>query len=91
MEFLENTNADEGDDNDDDDDDDDEDASSFVTAPLLPAFPPVAMETLRMHYDHDRREEQASAVAMGGRATAAGRFDSESYYTLRLRGTNTLA
>ncbi|XP_067436493.1 RPA-related protein RADX [Thunnus thynnus] len=84
MEFLENTNANEDDDSDDDDDND-EDASSFVTAPFLPPFPPVSAETLRMHYDHGRREEQADAVAMGGRATAAGRFDSENYYTLRLR------
>ncbi|KAM9335144.1 RPA-related protein RADX [Symphorus nematophorus] len=84
MEFLESTNADE----DDDDDDDDEDASSFVTAPLLPAFPPIAVETLPMRYDHACREEQAGAVAMGGRATAVcGKFDSapEDYYTLRLR------
>ncbi len=84
MEFLENTNAD-----DDDDIDDDEDTSSFVTAPLLPAFPPVAVETLPMRYNHAHRDEQAVAVGMGGRATAARRFDSalEDYYTLRLRGT----
>ncbi|XP_076580767.1 RPA-related protein RADX isoform X1 [Chaetodon auriga] len=81
MEFLENTNADE-----DVDDDDDEDSSSFVTAPLLPAFPPVAVETLPMRYDHARREEQAVAVAMGGRAVAAKRFvlALEDHYSLRL-------
>ncbi|XP_069581021.1 RPA-related protein RADX isoform X1 [Brachyistius frenatus] len=78
MEFLVNNN--------DDDDDDDEDTSSFVTAPLLPACPPVTVETLPMRYDHARKEEQAAAVAMGGRE-APGRSDSahESYYTLRLR------
>ncbi|XP_029283810.1 RPA-related protein RADX isoform X2 [Cottoperca gobio] len=82
MEFLENSNADE------DDDDDDGDTSSFVTAPLLPPFPPVAVETLPMRYNHTRREEQAVVLAMGGgRATAADSFDSalEGYYTLRLR------
>ncbi|XP_039644358.1 nuclear envelope pore membrane protein POM 121-like [Perca fluviatilis] len=80
MEFLENV--------DDEDDEDEEDATSFVTAPLLPTFPPVAMETLPMRYDHGRREEQAVAVAMGGRpAATATRFDSalKDYYTLRLR------
>ncbi|XP_036967077.1 RPA-related protein RADX isoform X2 [Acanthopagrus latus] len=79
MEFLENANTDE--------DDNDDDASSFVTAPLLPAFPPVAMETLPMRYDHTHREEQAAAVAMGGKASLAGKFDfvPEDYYTLRLR------
>lgn len=79
-EFLNSTNADE--------DDVDDDQSSFVSAPLLPAFPSVAMETLPLRYDHASREEQAAAVAMGGRVTA-GRFDSalEDYYTLRLRGT----
>ncbi|XP_026225225.1 RPA-related protein RADX isoform X2 [Anabas testudineus] len=80
-EFLENTNGE-----DDSDDDDDDDASSFVTAPLLPAFPPIAMETLPMLYDHTCREEQAVAVAMGGGATPE-RCDLavEDYYTLRLR------
>ncbi|XP_041821711.1 RPA-related protein RADX [Chelmon rostratus] len=80
MEFLENTNTDE-------DIDDDEDTSSFVTAPLLPTFAPVAVETLPMRYNHAHREEQAVAVAMGGRAVAARRFDCalEDYYTLRLR------
>ncbi|KAG7233200.1 hypothetical protein INR49_007360 [Caranx melampygus] len=39
MEFLENSNTDE---------DDVNDTSSFVTAPLPPTFPPVAMETLPM-------------------------------------------
>nr|XP_046236700.1 RPA-related protein RADX-like isoform X2 [Scatophagus argus] len=79
MEFLENANADE--------DDDDDDAASFVTAPLSPAFQPVAVETLPMRYNHAHREEQAGAVAMGGRASAYGKFDSafEDYYTLRLR------
>uniref|UniRef100_A0A8P4GV28 Uncharacterized protein n=1 Tax=Dicentrarchus labrax TaxID=13489 RepID=A0A8P4GV28_DICLA len=81
MEFLENTNADE------EEDDDDEDTSSFVTAPLHPSFSPVAAETLPMRYDHGRREEQADAVEIGGRADAIGTFDSalEDYYTLRLR------
>ncbi|XP_040887546.1 RPA-related protein RADX isoform X2 [Toxotes jaculatrix] len=80
MEFLENKNADE------DDNDDDDDTSSFVTAPLSPAFPPIAVETLPMRYDHARREEQAAAVAMGT-GTTPGRFDSalRDYYTLRLR------
>ncbi|XP_023253285.1 RPA-related protein RADX-like [Seriola lalandi dorsalis] len=79
MEFLENTNADE-------DDSDDDDTSSFVTAPLSPTFPPVAVETLPMRYDHTHREEQAVTVAMGGRVTPEG-FDYaiEDYYTLRLR------
>ncbi|XP_022625661.1 uncharacterized protein CXorf57-like [Seriola dumerili] len=79
MEFLENTNADE-------DDSDDDDTSSFVTAPLSPTFPPVAVETLPMRYDHTHREEQAVTVAMGGRVTHEG-FDYaiEDYYTLRLR------
>ncbi|XP_037614856.1 RPA-related protein RADX isoform X1 [Sebastes umbrosus] len=88
MEFLENTNADQDDGDDDDDDEDEyEDTSSFVTAPLLPAVPPVAAETLPMRYDHSHREEQALAVAMGGGASGAGRFDAavEDYYTLRLR------
>ncbi|XP_041842088.1 RPA-related protein RADX isoform X7 [Melanotaenia boesemani] len=77
MEFLENTPE---------DDDEDDDASSFTTAPLPPAFPPVAMETLPMPYDHIRREEQAVALAMGGRLTC-GKFDFiyRDYYTLRLR------
>ncbi|KAG7236238.1 hypothetical protein INR49_001154 [Caranx melampygus] len=77
MEFLENSNTDE---------DDVNDASSFVTAPLPPTFPPVAMDTLPMRYDHARGDEQAVAVAMGGRVTPE-RFDSalEDYYTLRLR------
>ncbi|KAM6909469.1 uncharacterized protein FYW49_013304 [Xenentodon cancila] len=76
MEFLENAAG----------EDDNEDASSFTTAPLPPALPPVATETLPLRYDHDRREEQAVAVAMGG-WVAPGRFDSalEDYYTLRLR------
>ncbi|XP_073330936.1 RPA-related protein RADX [Pagrus major] len=79
MEFLENVNADEN--------DDDDDTSSFITAPLLPAFPSVAMETLPMRYDHAHREEQAAAVAMGGKGSVAGKFDfiPEDYYTLRLR------
>lgn len=80
-EFLENTNADE------DDDSEDEDAS-FVTTPLPPDFRPIALETLPMRYDYACREEQAAAVAMGGRVTPE-RFDwaLEDYYTLRLRGT----
>ncbi|KAM3857452.1 RPA-related protein RADX [Diretmus argenteus] len=82
MEFLEKSNNDE----DDEDDDDDEDASSFVTAPLIPAFPPMANETLPLRYSHAQRDEQAAAVAMGVRVMD-GRFDSalQSYYTLRLR------
>uniref|UniRef100_A0A665U1X7 Uncharacterized protein n=2 Tax=Echeneis naucrates TaxID=173247 RepID=A0A665U1X7_ECHNA len=79
MEFLENTNTDE-------DESDDDDDSSFVTAPLTPSFPPIAMETLPMRYDHTHREEQSVAVGMGGVVTA-GRFQSalKDYYTLRLR------
>ncbi|XP_071315383.1 RPA-related protein RADX [Trachinotus anak] len=79
MEFLENTNADE-------DSSDDDDDSSFITAPLSPAFPPVAVETLPMRYNHAHREEQAVAVTTGGRVTTE-RFDLafEDYYTLRLR------
>ncbi|CAI5669825.1 RPA-related protein RADX isoform X2 [Oreochromis niloticus] len=87
MEFLENTNSDDNNDEDDEDDDnDDEDTSSFVTAHTLPAFSPVAVETLPMRYDHTHREEQVAAVAMGGRVTPE-RFDStlDGYYTLRLR------
>ncbi|XP_030580882.1 RPA-related protein RADX isoform X2 [Archocentrus centrarchus] len=82
MEFLENTNADDN----NDEDEDDEDALSFVTAPALPTFPPVAVETLPMRYDHTRREEQAAVVALGG-SVMPGRFDStlEDYYNLRLR------
>ncbi|AWO97338.1 Hypothetical protein SMAX5B_004432 [Scophthalmus maximus] len=77
MEFLENSNADE---------DDDDDDYTFATAPLFLTPPPVAEETLPMRYDHARRDEQAVAVVMGGRAEP-GRFDSalEDYYTLRLR------
>lgn len=82
MEFLENA-----DNNNEDIDEDDEDASSFVTAPTSPTFPPIAVETLPMRYDHTHWEEQAARVAMGGRVMP-GRFDSalEDYYTLRLRG-----
>ncbi|KAM9836626.1 RPA-related protein RADX [Aulostomus maculatus] len=76
MEFLESDYADE---------DSTDDASSFVTCPPPPTFPRIAIETLTMRYDHERREEQAVAAAMGGRATPAGRFDSDHYYTLRLR------
>ncbi|XP_060886702.1 RPA-related protein RADX [Labrus mixtus] len=80
MEFLENTNSDEGEDEEDD-------TSSYVTAPLLPVFPLVAVETLPMHYDHARKEDQAGVVAMGGKATDDGGFDFalEDYYTLRLK------
>lgn len=82
MEFLDNTNS------DDDDDDDDDEASFFISAPLLPRFPPVANETLPMRYDHAHREEQAGAVAMGGAGLIAGKFEFalEEYFTLRLRG-----
>uniref|UniRef100_UPI0037E86038 LOW QUALITY PROTEIN: RPA-related protein RADX n=1 Tax=Semicossyphus pulcher TaxID=241346 RepID=UPI0037E86038 len=82
MEFLENTRPAE-----DEEDDDDDDTSSFNTAPLPPAFPLVAVETLPMRYDHAHREEQADAVSMAGKAMAAGRFDvgQEDCYTLRLK------
>ena len=82
MEFLENT--------EDEDEDEDEDALSFTTALPPPTFPPVAMETLPIRYNHTHREQQAGAVVMGGRAPPGG-FDSalEDYYTLRLRGTHT--
>lgn len=84
MEFLESTNADE-----DDKEDEDGDTSSFVTAPLHPDQPPIALETLPLRYDHAHREEHAVAMAMGG--ALSGRFDSvlDEYYTLRLRGTCT--
>ncbi|XP_067378935.1 RPA-related protein RADX isoform X1 [Channa argus] len=77
MEFLDDTNTLE---------DDDDDTSTFVTAPLLPDFVPIAAETLPMRYDHTCREEQIAAVAMGGRLTPV-RFDCTlaDYYTLRLR------
>nr|XP_040037576.1 RPA-related protein RADX isoform X2 [Gasterosteus aculeatus aculeatus] len=80
MEFLESTNADE-----DDKEDEDGDTSSFVTAPLPPDQPPIALETLPLRYDHAHREEHAVAMAMGG--ALSGRFDSvlDEYYTLRLR------
>ncbi|XP_077962027.1 RPA-related protein RADX isoform X3 [Gasterosteus aculeatus] len=80
MEFLESTNADE-----DDKEDEDGDTSSFVTAPLHPDQPPIALETLPLRYDHAHREEHAVAMAMGG--ALSGRFDSvlDEYYTLRLR------
>nr|XP_020512885.1 RPA-related protein RADX-like [Labrus bergylta] len=83
MEFLENTNSDEGDEGEDEEDD----TSSYVTAPLLPVFPLVAVETLPMRYDHARKEDQAGVVAMGGKATDDGGFDFalEDYYTLRLK------
>lgn len=82
MEFLQNSSASE------DEESDEEGASSFVTAPPIPTFPSVAMETLPLPYDHTQRVEQANVVAMGGRASR--KFDSafEDYYTLRLRGNN---
>lgn len=81
LEFLQNV--------DQDDDEDDEDSSSFVCAPVLPSFPPIAVETLPMRYEHSRREEQAGALAMGGRPVAARKRDwaVQDYFTLRLRGT----
>lgn len=82
MEFLQNSSASE------DEESDEEEASSFVTAPTIPTFPSVAMETLPLPYDHAQRVEQANVVAMGGRASR--KFDStfEGYYTLRLRGND---
>lgn len=72
---------------DGDDDSDEEDTASFVTSSLPPDFPPVALETLPLRFEHKHREEQAVAVAMGGRLTP-GRWNwaLEDYYTLRLRG-----
>lgn len=77
MEFLENT-----------DDDDDEDTLSFVGASFLPTLPSATLETLPMCYDHTHRAEQADVVAMGGRPSAIGSFDSafRDHYALRLRG-----
>ncbi|KAF6720425.1 hypothetical protein FQA47_002912 [Oryzias melastigma] len=79
MEFLENPEEDE-------EEQEDEDVSSFTTAPLPPAFQPVAMETLPMRFDHAHREEQAAVVTMEAGATTRT-FNSapEDYYTLRLR------
>ncbi|XP_076019309.1 RPA-related protein RADX isoform X2 [Genypterus blacodes] len=79
MEFIEKND-------DEDGESTEEDASSFLTAPAIPTAPLVAPETLPMRYCHVQREEQAAAMAMGGRMPA-GKFDSasESYYTLRLR------
>ncbi|KAK9525189.1 hypothetical protein VZT92_017511 [Zoarces viviparus] len=79
MEFLENPEEEE------EDGVDDGDTSSFVTAPLLPALPPISVETLPMRYDHAHKEEQAVAVEMGG--AAWGRFETtiNEYYTLRVR------
>ncbi|KAM9414388.1 RPA-related protein RADX [Pholidichthys leucotaenia] len=76
MEFLGN----------EDEDEEDGDDASFVTAPLLPTFPAVAMETLSMRYDYDGREEQAAAMATGG-TVMAGKFQFafEDYYSLRLK------
>ncbi|XP_047240948.1 RPA-related protein RADX isoform X2 [Girardinichthys multiradiatus] len=81
MEFLENA-ADE----EDEEEEADEDSSSFCTAPLPPVFPPIATETLPLHFDYNHREEQAAAVGMGG-GSKAERFDSapRDYYTVRLR------
>ncbi|XP_023821820.1 RPA-related protein RADX isoform X3 [Oryzias latipes] len=78
MEFLENPEEEE--------EQQEEDVSSFTTAPLPPAFQPVAMETLPMRFDHAHREEQAAVVTMEGGATAR-MFNSapEDYYTLKLR------
>lgn len=82
MEFLENTNADEG-----EEEEEDEDASSYTTAPLIPTFPQVSEETLPMRFNHARKEEQAAMVALDGVATAAEGFDValRDYYTLRLK------
>lgn len=81
MEFLGNPEEDE-------EEQEDEDVSSFTTAPLPPAFQPVAMETLPMRFDHAHREEQAAVVTMEAGATTRT-FNSapEDYYTLRLRGS----
>ncbi|XP_015257047.1 PREDICTED: uncharacterized protein CXorf57-like isoform X2 [Cyprinodon variegatus] len=80
MEFLENA-ADE-----DEEEDDGDDCSSFCTAPLPPMVPAVAMETLPLRFDYDRREEQVAAVSMGGGAGAQS-FGSApmDYYTVRLK------
>ncbi|CAJ1048382.1 RPA-related protein RADX [Xyrichtys novacula] len=84
MEFM-NNNTDEVE--EEDEDGDDEDTLAFITAPPLPAIPPVALETLPMRYDHAHREEQAAAVSLGGNVAAVANFDSpvEAYFTLRLR------
>lgn len=79
MEFLQNTSTEE--------EDDDEDDESFVTAPLPPVLPPIAVETLPLRYDHGQREGLASAVALGGRVSATLDHVLEDYYTLKLRGT----
>lgn len=82
MEFLENTNTDEG----EEDEDEHEDASSYATARLPPSFLPVAVETLPMLYQHGRREEQAVAVSMDGSVTAEGfDFAVRDHFTLRLK------
>ncbi|XP_068569143.1 RPA-related protein RADX isoform X2 [Cebidichthys violaceus] len=81
MEFLETRNPEE----EEEEDDDDGDTSSFVTAPHFPAFPPVAVETLPMRYDHAHKEEQAVAVEMGGAAWGGFEAAIDEYYTLRLR------
>ncbi|XP_038128221.1 RPA-related protein RADX isoform X2 [Cyprinodon tularosa] len=83
MEFLENAA-------DEDEEEDDDDCSSFCTAPLPPMVPAVAMETLPLHFDYDRREEQVAAISMGGGAGAQS-FGSApmDYYTIRLKGRPT--
>lgn len=79
MEFLQNTSTDE---------EDDEDAEAFVTAPLPPVLPPIAVETLPLRYEHSQREGLAGAVGLGGRVSATSDPVFEDYYTLRLRGTD---
>lgn len=71
---------------DEEEPEEDEDEDAFAVAPQPPAFTPIAMETLPLRYDHNQREEQAAAVALGGRVPAT--FDPlfQDYYTFRLRG-----
>lgn len=85
MEFLENTEGGEVD--EEDDDEGDEDVLSYVTAPLPPTVPLVALETLPMRYSHVHREEQAVTVSMAGKLTSAGGFDfvREDHYALKLK------
>nr|XP_057921681.1 RPA-related protein RADX isoform X2 [Doryrhamphus excisus] len=79
MEFLQKTS-------DDDDEDDDDDESSFVSCPSCPDFPHIAVESLTMRYNPAHKDQQADAVAMGGRPTTSGvTFDSQDYYTFTLR------
>ncbi|XP_054608689.1 RPA-related protein RADX [Dunckerocampus dactyliophorus] len=82
MEFLQKTSEED----DEDEDEDEDDGSSFVTCPSHPDFPHIAAESLTMRYDPAHKDQQAVAVAMGGRLTASGvTFDSQDYYTFTLR------